>query len=90
MFVGVWGGPGRVHQGALPPPPHPFFPCGIPCSPAVREFAIACMAHAIASHPRDLGSGWRVVIEALAAAASDSSTGGCAVALMCTVCECEG
>ena len=40
-------------------------------SPAVRELAVACVAHASSSHPRGLGSGWRSVLEALAVAAGD-------------------
>ena len=34
-------------------------------SPAVRESAVRCVVHAIAAHPRGLGSGWRSVLEAL-------------------------
>lgn len=43
-------------------------------SPAVRELAAACVAHAVTAHPRGLGSGWRAVLEALSLAARDSSS----------------
>ena len=42
-------------------------------SPAVRELAVACVAHAVSAHPRGLGSGWRSVLEALTLAARDAS-----------------
>lgn len=42
-------------------------------SPAVRELAVACVAHAVSAHPRGLGSGWRSVLAALGLAARDSS-----------------
>ncbi len=34
-------------------------------APTVRESAVRCVVHAIAAHPRGLGSGWRSVLEAL-------------------------
>ena len=34
---------------------------------------MACVAHAVSSHPAGLGSGWRAVLEALATAARDGS-----------------
>lgn len=34
---------------------------------------MACVAHAVSSHPTGLGSGWRAVLEALAIAARDAS-----------------
>lgn len=48
-------------------------------SAQVRELAVACVSHAVAAHPRGLGSGWRSVIEALTVAAGDESPGGCLV-----------
>ncbi len=50
-------------------------PCAehIADSPAVRELAVACVAHAVSAHPRGLGSGWRAVLAALALAAGDAS-----------------
>jgi hypothetical protein len=44
-------------------------------SPAVRELAAACVAHAVAAHSKRLGSGWRGVSEALVIAAADTSPG---------------
>lgn len=40
---------------------------------AVRELAVQCVMQAAAAHPHDLGSGWRMVIEALRAGAADAS-----------------
>ena len=43
-------------------------------APAVRELAVACVAHAIHAHRKRLGvSGWRAGIEALTIAAADAS-----------------
>lgn len=42
-------------------------------SPAVRELAVACVAHAVSAHPHGLCSGWRSVLAALALAARDPS-----------------
>ncbi len=42
-------------------------------SPAVRELAVACMAHAVSAHPHGLGSGWRAVVEVLGLATRDAS-----------------
>ena len=42
-------------------------------SVAVRELAIACVAHIVDSHTERIGGGWWAVIDALGIAASDSS-----------------
>ncbi|WIA18888.1 hypothetical protein OEZ85_003561 [Tetradesmus obliquus] len=39
----------------------------------VRELAVQCVMQAVASHPRGLGSGWRMVILALRLGAADPS-----------------
>ncbi len=53
----------------LCPPPHRL----LADSPAVRELAVACVAHAVSAHPTGLGSGWRSVLAALALAARDAA-----------------
>lgn len=50
-------------------------------APAVRELAVACVAHAASSHPRGLGSGWRSVLEALSVAVGDEEEAVVAQAL---------
>ena len=42
---------------------------------AVREQAAAAVAHAVASNPAGLGSGWRAAVDALTVAAADPSAG---------------
>jgi hypothetical protein len=41
--------------------------------PAVRELAVHCVMQAVASHPRGLGSGWRMATQALRLGAADSA-----------------
>ena len=54
--------PGRPQDEAL----RPFVTVLRTCdAPTVREAAVRCVVHAIAAHPRGLGSGWRSVLEAL-------------------------
>jgi hypothetical protein len=42
-------------------------------NPSVRELAVACVSHAVGTHARRIGSGWRAVLECLAVAAADPS-----------------
>ncbi len=42
-------------------------------TPCVRELAVACVSHAVGTHARRIGSGWRAVLECLAVAAADPS-----------------
>jgi hypothetical protein len=40
---------------------------------AVRELTVSCVQQAVAAHPRGLGSGWRMVLQALRLGAADSN-----------------
>ncbi|KAL4515001.1 hypothetical protein Ndes2526B_g03682 [Nannochloris sp. 'desiccata'] len=42
-------------------------------NPSVRELAVACVSHAVGTHTRRIGSGWKAVLECLAVAAADLS-----------------